>query len=106
MPRTYNVTESDASFDLDMRSCFGYSKGMNSEKKPWFYRVSFNLWIPISWEGWLLMLAFIGSLGLVGYLNGANMHDSINLKKHWYILLEFAVPVILFYVLSKGCTRR
>ena len=79
---------------------------MNNEKKPWFYRVSFNLWIPISWEGGLLMIGLIGSLALVGYLNGAKMHDSINLKRHWYVLLELAVPVILFYVLSRGRVRR
>ncbi len=79
---------------------------MRADKKPWFHRVSFNFWLPISWEGWLMMAGLIAGIMLIPTLNHLSSHEPISLKRHWPALAELAVLVIAFYWLSRGHVRR
>ncbi|MBW2704424.1 MAG: hypothetical protein JRF33_26700 [Deltaproteobacteria bacterium] len=79
---------------------------MNEEKKYWFHRVNFNLWLPLSWEGWALTFGTVGAIFLIFKLNGLTGQESIVLAKHWPVLLEMGVAVAGFYWLSRGHVRR
>ena len=79
---------------------------MNKEKKYWFHRVNMTLWLPLSWEGWAMLIGFTASFFLILKINGLGRDESVVLAKHWPALLEIGVSVIAFYWLSRGRVRR
>ncbi|MBI9071389.1 MAG: hypothetical protein JEY94_07305 [Melioribacteraceae bacterium] len=79
---------------------------MNEGKKIWFVKVSYNLWIPVSWEGWLTLSMFSLVLLLVYKLNNVSDDVVFSFKEHWHILLEFVIPTIMFYLITRGRTDK
>jgi hypothetical protein len=79
---------------------------MGENKKPWFHRVSFRLWLPLSCEGWLLLAGLVAGMLLIPYLNGLDTRESLSLERHWPALVELGVLIIAFYWLAHGHVRK
>jgi len=79
---------------------------MSEDKKVWFHRVNARIWLPISWEGWAMLLGFVGGFFLIPYLNGLSRNESIVFARDWPVLLEMGVLVVAFYWLSSGRVRK
>jgi hypothetical protein len=79
---------------------------MEKEKKFWFLKVSYRLWIPISWEGWLTFFVLAFALFLIKTQSGVSDKEAFNLATHWPILLELSVTVIAFFWVSHGHVKK
>ena len=79
---------------------------MSEDKKVWFHRVNARIWLPISWEGWAMLLGLVGGILLILHLNGLSGKESIVFARDWPILLEMGVLVVVFYGLSHGRVRK
>jgi|GEM_PF-4936033 len=79
---------------------------MEKETKFWFLKLSYKIWIPISWEGWLTTFALAFALFLIRTQSGISDKETFSLAKHWPILLELSVAVIAFFLLSHGHVKK
>lgn len=75
---------------------------MRGREKVWFKAYSFNLWIPVSLEGWVVTVVFTVLLFFLAKLNNVSSEMPFSLSQHWPILLELAVVTAIFYYVSKG----
>ncbi|WP_186441144.1 hypothetical protein, partial [Desulfamplus magnetovallimortis] len=71
----------------------------NDENKCWFVGMSSRMWIPVSWEGWLLTAICVGLIFLITNINDVS-NSSINLSRDWPLFLELIVVIIGFYWIS------
>ena len=79
---------------------------MAQEKKLWFHRVTSRLWLPISWEGWVVMGGVIGGLFGILRLNGIQRNTPVTSTHFWPVLLEVLVLIVAFFWLTRGRVRK
>lgn len=79
---------------------------MEKDKKYWFIKFSRNLWIPISWEGWLTTFLLVCALFLIYKINGVSDKVTFSFAKHWPMLLEFGVSIVAVYWVSHGHVKK
>ncbi len=72
------------------------------EQKIWFKAYNFNLWIPVSLEGWVVMAVFMLLLFLIAQLNNVSSDVAFSLAQHWPTLVELAVVIAVFYYVTRG----
>lgn len=72
------------------------------EKKRWFVGYSTTLWVPVTLEGWVVIIAFIAGLYLVYQLNGVSGDVPFDITLHWPVIVEMLVVIIGFFWISKG----
>lgn len=75
---------------------------MEKEKKIWFIGKTRRLWIPISIEGWIALIAPVISFFLIIKLHGLDLKEKFILQNHWYIIVEMVTVIILFYIITRG----
>lgn len=75
---------------------------MENEKKFWFLKLSYRIWIPISWEGWFVIIAFTFALFLIRTQSGLAYAEPFNLARHWPIFLKLGVAIVIFLWVSRG----
>ena len=79
---------------------------MEKERQFWFLKLSYRIWIPISWEGWITTFALALALFLIRTQSGLATRETFSLAKHWPILLELIITVIAFFWLSYGHVKK
>lgn len=72
---------------------------MNSPKKLWFKRKTYGWgWVPVSWEGWLVVFVYIALLVKMSLQINSTAHSGSD------ALIAFAVPfVVSTLVLIGAC---
>jgi hypothetical protein len=79
---------------------------MEKAKKIWFTALSRRLWIPISFEGWGVTLAFALGLFLIYKVNGVSDKVAFKFSRHWPILLELGLLVAPLLWVSRGHVKK
>jgi len=69
-------------------------------QKIWFKGYNFNLWIPVSPEGWGVTAVFTLLLFFIATLNNVSSDVAFSLSQHWLTLVELAVVIVSFYYLT------
>ena len=84
------------------------SKGsFMEEKKVWYIGIHRRLWVPVSIEGWLIMLGCFGSIWLLGQLHGVFNGSQPPFSQIVFFLLEFLViSSVVFYFTKDHVDRR
>ncbi|MBU1086941.1 MAG: hypothetical protein KKD05_05410 [Candidatus Omnitrophica bacterium] len=75
---------------------------MSKQNKIWFNAYSRTLWIPVCWQGWLVILAFSAAIGAIYVTNKVSDNVPFNFAKHWPILVEMAIAFITVNLISKA----
>ncbi|MBU1045257.1 MAG: hypothetical protein KJ915_12780 [Candidatus Omnitrophica bacterium] len=75
---------------------------MSKQNKIWFNAYSRTLWIPVCWQGWVVILAFSASIGLIYITNNVSDNVPFDFAKHWPLLVELASVFISVNLISKG----
>ena len=79
---------------------------MENDKKFWFLKLSYRLWVPISWEGWLITCGLALTLFLIHAQMGVAGKETFNLARHWPILVELGMTVVAFFWLAHGHVKK
>jgi len=80
---------------------------MEKEKKQWFLALGYRLWVPISWEGWAVMIFFVGVLLLIRQVNMALFgNGAFEFSKHWPMMLELGVTIFAIYWVTRGRVKK
>lgn len=79
---------------------------MAEEKKYWFRRLSYNSWLPISWEGWITIIVFVGVLLLILKLTGARGREAFVFARHWPLLVATGITILAFFRVTRGHVKK
>jgi hypothetical protein len=72
------------------------------QKKTWFIGFTSRLWVPVSFEGWLVTASFFTGIIIIGKMNNVSNDASLNISQIILILLEFFVLLGFLYFVTKG----
>jgi hypothetical protein len=75
---------------------------MSKQRKIWFNAYSRTLWIPASWQGWLVIIAFSVSLFLIYVTNNVSDNVPFDFAKHWPIFVELILVFVVLNLISRG----
>lgn len=75
---------------------------MSKQNKIWFNAYSRTLWIPVSWQGWVIIIAFCAAMWSIYVTNNVSDNVPFDLAKHWPIFVELIVVFIWINIISRG----
>lgn len=75
---------------------------MRQHNKIWFNAYSRTLWVPVCWQGWLVIIGFSAAIVLIYLTNHVSENQPFDLAKHWPIFVELAGAFIWINVISRG----
>lgn len=72
------------------------------QKKIWFIGFTSRLWVPVSFEGWLVTASFFIGILLIGKINNVSNEASLNVSQIIPIIFEFIGLLYILYFVTKG----
>ncbi|MHB8079141.1 MAG: hypothetical protein ACYDIE_07795 [Candidatus Krumholzibacteriia bacterium] len=79
---------------------------MENKQKYWFRRLSYNSWLPISWEGWVTMVVFGGVPLVILRLTGAWGRQAFVFARHWPLLVAIGIIILAFFRVTRGHVQK
>jgi len=76
------------------------------EKKYWFRRLSYNSWLPISWEGWVTIVVFVGVMLQILRMTGNWGREAFVFARHWPFLVAMGITILSFFRVTRGHVKK
>ena len=76
------------------------------EKKYWFRPKSYGYGLePISWQGWIAVLVFIGITGGAAYANGLFSPETVTVQATAHFIFDFFILIMILLIWAKDKTE-